>query len=67
MQHQKKVCIVLYSGVLTNKNSLSVSLHTILPLCSYLKIVVESGETQTDTEILIFKTIRALAQILKWQ
>lgn len=42
----KNVWIVLSSGVLTSKNSVSVSLHTIIPLCSYLKIV-QPAEIQT--------------------
>lgn len=77
MSQIKNVQIVLSSGVLTNKNSISVSLNTILPLCSYLK-VVKSVEIQTwvsvasskqeatmsKMEMLIIKAIHALAQTL---
>lgn len=45
-QITKNVWLVLYSGVLTNKSSISVSLHIILPRCSYLKIV-QTAEIQT--------------------
>lgn len=63
--------------MLTNTNSVTVSLHTILPLCSYLKVVQpveiqtlasaaysKQEATMSKMELLIIKAIHALAQVL---
>lgn len=76
-QMTKTAWIVLSLGVLTNKNSVSVSFHIILPLCSYLKVVQpveiqtlasaaysKQEATMSKMEMLIIKAIHALAQVL---